>query len=1020
MEHSPIRPWHLTLGTVVALMLHHHHFQAAPPEGPQLAWVQVALLIVSVALSVLASYLLAPDEPGLKDTKPTTQVFRGAFINWHLGIRRLGPIVGWVGRRTSFKLDGETRTYFEGGWHIVCVGPCQVLHRIIDSGRVVFNGPINNISHPSGSRIDLGNEGGFYIHWGEPNQNVNTVLPGQIGVNSRWPYHCYIMWWQKNVGPAAQWGQIEYDFEKKIQNSNLSNSNDNFAAVSTILANNSFKVLIHETGGPDDRYTIGGNHAALFPAGTTVHIQHAMTGPSEERGGVYFDQTLVTVANAIYSAGPDTTQIFFPDGSLSGGTGSAANRALLWLDQAQYDEALAKGYRVSLHETGGLTDRLTVEGNVASLFYPGRLVRLFSADPNFPDLDLNVLSSNAVSGNETQITFADGSLSPGPDHGVLYLFEDEEDAGVNLAHAFDRMLHGPWPQGLNLPISGTFQAFDLDSLEDLGVLVGDTGEALRCSLLAKNGEKVQSVFGTALQDAGVFVPMDPSTGLIKFVPIREPSGVIPRVRNELIVDEMPEVEVLHIERPADRITFTFPDRTLFDREGTIAVMDDGQISREETQRARKVQITITGDYRTASVIAQRRSQELLAGGSAIKVRTNRGTRKLVPGQAVDFDALPEQMLVLTTKLDPGSNVVFLTLMAHFMGIPKTPFEDLNENISEEVAAAVPDAFAAIFELSEFQIGAQAQTVALPRIRAHDQIGSAALHLSVDDVTYTQVGQEFDLQTGGLLEDDLPSDTLTLLENGPVIIAQGPDISQVLDLSGDVVNWRLGRQLCVFISSSGTEICFLRNVTALGGDRYRLDGLIRARYETRQLDHAVLNADTEVYIFELTNIEQIQDLLLTPQSLLYAKTQPSGNGTVSLSEVFPESTVLYGKGINGRPVPPGTLSVTAPDLVSAYQTGDDVSFQWTYATPQATSASSGLQGAGAAMGVVPPDGDFVLEVRDLTGTTVVRSEPLASNTYTYDNADLVADHGGEPSFQVWVYQRRNGLLSDPIKLTVERI
>ena len=103
------------------------------------------------------------------------------------------------------------------------------------------------------------------------------------------------------------------------------------------------------------------------------------------------------------------------------------------------------------------------------------------------------------------------------------------------------------------------------------------------------------------------VPMDPDTGLIKFVQLREPSGTLPRIRDDLIVDEQPEVEVLHAERPADRITFSFPDRNLVDRDATIAIMDDGQISFLELQNAKNIQITITTDFQTASAISSRRT-----------------------------------------------------------------------------------------------------------------------------------------------------------------------------------------------------------------------------------------------------------------------------------------------------------------------------------------------------------------------------------------------------------------------------
>lgn len=942
-----IQPWQVIVGTMIGLALQRHHQEAVPSTEPRTALVELTLLVVSVGISLLAGYLLAKkNKATLKDDKPTTLVTRGSFINWVLGVRRVGPLFCWAGDRffakeSSGKKGGSTpkqKVWYESGWHLLAVGPGFCLHRILNNGQAVFQGPITRESHPSGSFIDIGSEGGFYIYWGEPTQPVNSFLgdASRVGVPSRWPYHFYVLWAPKRLGASAHWPLLDYEIETRVEASNLVSSDPHILPTRTLTGPTVSIFDLDLAGAGTDRFIFQGAFAATFPAKLVVRLT----------GNALPDQDLEVLFSELFQ------------------------------------------FQTGVHP----------------------------------------ISGSPIFETRTRVHFADGTLTGADATGSLQAYVQEQNFGINAAHAIDAILHAPWPRGMGLPTSGTFQTFDLNSLEDLGVLMDENNEEMRTSWIALDGETVRNVLGAALQDLGVMIPMDPATGLIKFVAVREPTGTLPRIREDLIVDELPETEVLHAERPSDRLTFSFPDRNLIDRDGTIAVMDDGQISYLELQHARNVQITVTTDYLTASVIAQRRSQEILAGGASTTIKANRATRTLTPGLAITVDALPEVVRISSVKLDPDSNVVVLQIMADFYGVAKSQFIDTAPPISGGIQTVEPDLQKTIVEVPEYVLGADAQTVLVPRIRAHNQVFQATLHISRDNITYVSQGQDIDLQAGGTLNEPLPAPNmggagndpggLVLEEEGPEFDEVGPDIGVVLDLSSDLTNWRLGRQVAVIFSSAGLEICFLRNITAIAGITWRLDGLLRGRYDTQPLDHP---AGAEVYIFEQEDILAIQDPLLLPEVDLFAKSQPEAGGILPLDADTPVATVLYGKGYAGRPVPAAALTVIAPDLVSAYQTGDDVEVRWAYGTPQSPAAGAGLQGAGTAIvALPPPDEDFQLEVRDAPGTTVLRTEFPTTNSFAYTNANINTDHGGEPTFQIWVYQRRGGLLSDPVKLTVERI
>ena len=914
-----------------------------------LGLVTAGMIALSVGLSLLAGYLLAKkNKATLKDDKPTTLVTRGAYINWICGIRRVGPLMcGAWNRRFSEESTGKkglggsspkTKVWWESGWHLLAVGPCFALHRIMAHGQVIFQGPITRDSHPSGSYVDVGSEGGFFIYWGEPTQPVNTYLgdAGRVGVSSRWPYHCYVVWADKRLGPSPNWALLDYELERRPENSNLVDTE------------------------------------AYMPPRQTL------TGPSEP----IFDLDLNGVGSDFFILqGAHSTSF------ISGGKCRMSGNAL---PDQDLDIFFSKQFQAVIGTT------------------------IFGTD---------------ITETRTQVHFTHGTLSGADTAGTLQAYDQELDAGINAAHAIDDMLHTTWPVGMGLPTSGSFAAFDLASLEDLGTLLSEADEDLRTSWVSLGGDTFQTVLGTGLQDLGVMIPMDPDTGLIKFVPVREPVGTLARIRNELIVGKMPETETSHGARPADRLTFSFASRDLLDRDGTIARMDDGQISYTELQNARNIQLTSTTVFETAAKMTNRRSQEELAGASVTNLDTNRATRTLVPGTAVTVDALPEIMRVSGVKLSTDSNIVKLELMADHYGVAKSPFIDNPPPVQGGLLPVEADIQKALIEVPEHLLGSDELSVIIPRIRAHAQVFQAGIYLSGDGATYHLQGTEFDLQAGGTINAALPAPNtggtgaaqggLMLHEVGPEFTALGPDIGTVQDLSSDDLNWLLGRQAAVIVSSAGVELCFLRNVTAIGGGVWRADGLVRGRFDTVPLSHP---AGAEIYIFEQADIAVQQDVLLVAGSDIYAKTQPKAGGILPLDADSAVSKTLHGKGITAPPVPAGALAVISPNLINVYQTGDDVGVRWDWGTPQTLQGGAGTFPAGQQVLSYPaPDGDFQLEIRDVTGVTVHRTENPATNAYTYLNTNLVAEVGaGEPSFQIWVYQRRNGLLSDPVKLLVERI
>lgn len=905
--------------------------QREAEPGPQQAAVQLALLVASVALSYAAGYLLRKkNKATLKDDKPTTLVSRGSYVTWLVGIRRLAPMVAWVGKERNTKeksgkkggLGGQkVKVWHEEGIHLLCIGPAYALHKIFQNGEVIFDGPITSDSHPSGSFVDIGSEGGFIIYWGEPTQPPNTRAgtEDRLGVTSRWPYHCYVHWSDKKLGQAKHWPLLEYEVEVRI---------------------------------PDDETNLSDTEPTIPPTRT---------------------------------AGTDARPILAVD-------------------------------------TAGSTDYFELEGSLEQEFEATGFVRL--EGNQCPDTDLETLFSESLNVEvsplvfqvRTRVHFTAGTLDACDDAGTLTAYVEEANGGSNAAHAIDRMVHGKWPYGLNLPRTTERAVFDMDSLEALGTLT--LAEGLRTSWIALDGDTVQQVLGAGLQDLGCLIPMDWSTGLIKFVPVREPTGTLRRVRETLLRDGLPEVETLQAGRPqSNQVTFVFPDRRLSDRDQPLTFAEDGLIAYTETQRSRKLQITISTDFDTSSAIAVRRSQEELGRGPAVKFTGARKVRQLLPGEAFLLDGVAELQRCLEVGRGAETGLCEVECMADYYGVPISPFLGNKPPIPGGSLPVQADIQKAIVEVPEYVLGTEDFTVLVPRIRAHAAIYQAGIYLSRTNSSYTLIGQELDFQTGGTLLDPLPASGAAgamLLDQGPRINALGPDIEQVLDLSSDIENWTVGRQLCVILSTAGVEICFLQAVTGIGGSEWRLDGLLRARWDTLSLAHP---AGAEVYIFEQASILGAQDPLLAVGQDIYGKTQPQGNGILPLDADIPEQHSLRGKGRAGPPIAPSGFEVSAPRLSNAVYASEDLSFQWTYSNALAPSTGAGMFPAGQAIqGYSAVDGDFLLEFLT-TGDVVVRTESLTNPTYTYTAANIATDFGSN-NFKARLRQRRNGLLSEPQTITIE--
>lgn len=665
---------------------------------------------------------------------------------------------------------------------------------------------------------------------------------------------------------------------------------------------------------------------------------------------------------------------------------------------------------------------IEVAGDFSHAFEPGRPVRISGNALPITDYEVrravalpvqvgtSPLNGLPIYATHTQV-FIDGGTAGADDNGFVYAYTFATDDGANIAHAMAELLFANYPLGLQLDPNGP-EPFDIDSLEALGVEAETDG--WRASLVAVDGEEAKAILGAALQDHGTLLPFDES-GRLSFRRCRAPVGTLPNISVDLEAQNLPEVESLHGEKRADKMVFKFTDRDHGFSDMTISEDDDGQMSYLEYAKAKEVSMSTTVNFDTAAKLCSLRSQEELAGAGSVSLSANRGSRHLIPGDDFVSESFDEVLRLLEINIDPLSETVTLKCTPDFYGARKSDFVTPPGGGATNLGQPEQDLQFRMIEVPEHLLDSDKMLILVPRIRAHNQITEAAIWLSRDNTSYTSIGSESGDATGGLTDVTMDADGPNFLDQGPTFVLRGPDIATAIDLSADPTNFGLGRQVVAIVSTAGVEIGYVQKLTAMGGGIYRLDGLLRARYDTRKVAHPV---GAEVYVFQDSTFSAFSDLLLVPGEDLYTKSQPStSGGIVPLSGVSPDAETLRGKGL--RPIDPEDPYVAAPHLGSpVYQTGDDVIVRWNWSSATATNTGAGFQNAGTPIGGSGP-ASFVVEL--LTPSDVVVSTTTVSVAQaTFLAAALAAAPISNGNFKVRITQAKGGYSSEPVVLSVTHI
>lgn len=593
-----------------------------------------------------------------------------------------------------------------------------------------------------------------------------------------------------------------------------------------------------------------------------------------------------------------------------------------------------------------------------------------------------------------------GSTIPplGEDAYVTLEFLKSSRSGVNPASALKQMLFHPAPFGLGFNES-LFNMGDFNTVSTL--LVSEGSDA--CTVTLANGKSFQDGIVSVMQDFGIMMYKDTETGKYGFVAVREHDEITNITLSEYNGDEIAQT-LAYAVLDADKLIFVYSDSAKKFSDSSIIIVNDAGTKFSENPQTKKIALGTITDLQTANSIVSRRQQEESVSES-LTLNASDSLINLRPGTRCSIEGFHSYYRLAEKKIDPLSATVELSFLQDAYSINTEGYIEIgNPNIpSSSSYSSVPDPHVSVFEPTRL-VAPNSDFIMVGRVRYGNFIVGGNVYASPDGSSYT-LSKACLYSIGGTLAGDWNFKG-SLEENGPEFTSLGPDISAVKNLTGQESSWRSGSQLMLI----GDELIYLRNIDV---STMTLKGLLRGRLGTVSEDYS---EGTQFVILPLSAVEEFRFSFLSAGTSIYVKTQPySSYDVTSLDNVTP---VLHNyKGGGYRPLP--VTNLNTEDLTSSFEAGEDISFKWSYMSGGDTGAA-GMGLSGELSSSVAPESSFSVEI--LNGTTVVRTETVTSNMYTYTAAKRLSDFSSsEPSsFNIKVTGLLSGLTSIPDYTTIKLV
>lgn len=973
--------------------------------GDPVTWLITSAIMLGASFALQAQArsrsFLVDDEPGT-----TATIGDQAFQSFG-GASAIGPTVMYVDKDQAV--------------HMIALGPPDVtvtqnkseprvvLRQVIEEGKIVFDGRID-ANHGAGVPIPLvRTKGTLRFFFGEIDQpadpKISSLLAADMSADVAFPGQVYAHW--EGKGTNGRWPNIVYVLEirptganieamRPLLNANVSRWHDETFDTKDI----EFWVLDLDVGeGYVDAWVCRTDSTRPPNTCATNHLNGWIEG------------------SPIEGLEPGQEVIF---------SGMASGNGI--------------GYRIAR----------------ATTLFAGRTFY----DPRFP------FDKFIVTGL-TRIYLGDAiGLSMG-DPTQRWQFEQwgrgrvqrsNEDYGANVAYCIDDLVFASEPNGVGFPA----EHVHLPSLAALAnhfeFRSGGT-DALLAHVGHDDGATALDTLIKVLQDLGVVFTIDPSIGKYVFRIIRPPTDIdaVPILEGVHLSGEMPEQSTV-VESPndAEEIAFEFEEATRRFRKQTILVPNDGAAEYTDRRDVKKVGILIAKDFRTAEKVAGRRVSEGDAEGVS-KIRGQLAARALPSGTFVRVEGDDEVYQIIENEPEYSGGATSLSVTPVFYDSDVTSLPSgLSENAGNggntfgvfatlglQSEASLSGAWPDPGEAGDRIIGDHAHTpIELPRLVAPDSVevfvarvrrdvksGAAELfygeHGAIEDHQlpeeyfaefFRSIGMREGGIVGGVLRSRMEGDSASEGQTIDVTLF-GPDVERIAE--HDDPEWRAGLQVLWV----GGEWCFLRTVERVDATTWKARGVLRGRHATAITPHEI---GSRVFIWQAGSEQPVRAQL----GYVVATSIPDGIRERDTVDRLPFDREFV-SGLGLRPLGPRNLRTEF--LGAHYEQGQGLDLRWSYVAGRARMAGqgAGYVPSGSSYLAMPPDGNFVVELRDGLGFLVDRFVLTPDDAVAYgvpglagfrlSSAELTVTFGVEPVvIRAKVWEELHGFASEAEELIIDQV
>lgn len=172
--------------------------------------------------------------------------------------------------------------------------------------------------------------------------------------------------------------------------------------------------------------------------------------------------------------------------------------------------------------------------------------------------------------------------------------------GANVAHCIYQILMGPKPLGAGLPEN----RFDLDSLEEIGVALGEAGEGLRCNIYITDGKKAEEILTQIFKEYGILMYFEEDLEKYKFVLVRDGAATI-HFEDDDFTTPLPNWKKSYANNSSSLIVFSYPDRNIGFRKNPFGIFNDAADDVADIPKEIEVTLSTITDRETANKVSER-------------------------------------------------------------------------------------------------------------------------------------------------------------------------------------------------------------------------------------------------------------------------------------------------------------------------------------------------------------------------------------------------------------------------------